>query len=132
MIQRVTPVIQAEGLPLTVLPFHRLNRDDGGAMQDIGKVLRRKRAQYAQLGKEIELLQSAEETLREVAPLLADSDEEDDESSLLAEVDEEISQSANPAAKAASASASNSTAVNQTSSGPAEASKSRPAALRWP
>lgn len=100
-------------------------------MQDIGKVLRRKRAQYAQLGKEIELLQSAEETLREVAPLLADNDE-DDESSLLAEVDEEISQSTNASAKAASASASNSTSANQTSSGPADAGKSRPAALRWP
>ena len=56
-------------------------------MQDVGQVLRRKRAQQAQLAKEIELLQTVEEKLREVAPLLADSE---DENPVLAEVDEEI------------------------------------------
>ncbi len=53
-------------------------------MKDIQQVLRQKRAQYERLGKEIELLQQAEETLREVAPLLAD----DDESALLGEIGE--------------------------------------------
>ena len=42
-------------------------------MKDIHEVLRRKQAQYAQLGKQIEMLQQAAEKLREVAPLLADS-----------------------------------------------------------
>ena len=71
-------------------------------MQDVGQVLRRKRAQQAQLAKEIELLQTVEEKLREVAPLLADSE---DENAVLAEVDEEIGQSASPASKSAAASA---------------------------
>ncbi len=46
-------------------------------MKDIHEVLRRKQAQYAQLGKQIELLQQAAEKLREVAPLLAENDVED-------------------------------------------------------
>ncbi len=40
-------------------------------MKDIHEVLRRKQAQYTQLGKQIEMLQQAAEKLREVAPLLA-------------------------------------------------------------
>jgi len=59
-------------------------------MKDIHEVLRRKQAQYTQLGKQIEMLQQAAEKLREVAPLLAETDSEDD-SAVLAEVDEENS-----------------------------------------
>ena len=54
-------------------------------MKDIHEVLRQKQAKYAQLGKQIEMLQQAAEKLREVAPLLAESDEEDNV--VLAEVD---------------------------------------------
>jgi hypothetical protein len=94
-------------------------------MQDVGQVLRRKRAQQAQLAKEIELLQLVEEKLREVAPLLADSE---DENAVLAEVDEEIGQSASPAAKSMAASAG-----SQSSAAPPESGQStRPLALRWP
>ena len=67
-------------------------------------MLQKKRAQYAQLAKEIELLQQAEQTLREVAPLLEDSDDEDD-SAILTEVDEGTRQ---PQAMAASATAGSS------------------------
>ena len=52
-------------------------------MKDIHEVLRRKQAKYAQLSKQIEALQQAAEKLREVAPLLAEN--EDEESSVLAE-----------------------------------------------
>jgi len=55
-------------------------------MKDIHEVLRRKQAKYAQLGKQIEMLQQAAEKLREVAPLLAEND--DDDAAVLAEVDE--------------------------------------------
>jgi len=55
-------------------------------MKDIHEVLRRKQAQYAQLGRQIEMLQQAAEKLREVAPLLAESD--DDDAAVLAEMDE--------------------------------------------
>jgi hypothetical protein len=44
-------------------------------MKDIHEVLRRKQAQYAEIGKQIEALQGAAETLKSVASLLAeDSD----------------------------------------------------------
>jgi len=46
-------------------------------MKDIHEVLRQKQAKYAQLGKQIEMLQQAAEKLREVAPLLAENDDED-------------------------------------------------------
>ena len=46
-------------------------------MKDIHEVLRRKQAKYAQLGKQIEMLQQAAEKLREVAPLLAENDDDD-------------------------------------------------------
>ena len=46
-------------------------------MKDIHEVLRQKQAQYAQIGKQVELLQQAAEKLREVAPLLADNDAEE-------------------------------------------------------
>jgi hypothetical protein len=70
-------------------------------MKDIHEVLRQKQAKYAQLGKQIEMLQQAAEKLREVAPLLTDTDE--DESAVIPEVDE-----TQPAAKAAAASPSGS------------------------
>ena len=54
-------------------------------MKDIHEVLRRKQAQYAQLGKQIEMLQQAAEKLREVAPLLAENETEDD-AAVLSEV----------------------------------------------
>jgi len=70
-------------------------------MKDIHEVLRRKQAKYAQLGKQIEALQQAAEKLREVAPLLADV--EDDDAVVLSEVDDQ------PVAQAAAAPAGGST-----------------------
>jgi hypothetical protein len=87
-------------------------------MKDIHEVLRQKQARYAQLGKQIEMLQQAAEKLREVAPLLAESDEEDN--TVLAEVEEGSSQ---PEAMSAKAGAG---------SGAAASSKQRPTAPRWP
>lgn len=59
-------------------------------MKDIQQVLRQKRTEHERLGREIELLQQAELTLREVAPLLAD----DEESAVLSEIGEENQASA--------------------------------------
>ena len=87
-------------------------------MKDIHEVLRHKQAKYAQLGKQIEMLQQAAEKLREVAPLLAESDDEDN--AVLAEVDDATASGDAMAAKAGA-------------SGSAASSKSaRPAAPRWP
>lgn len=88
-------------------------------MKDIHEVLRQKQAKYAQLGKQIEMLQQAAEKLREVAPLLAESDEEDNV--VLAEVDDVSGQTDSMAAKAGAGSA-NATASKAT----------RPTAPRWP
>jgi len=85
-------------------------------MKDIHEVLRRKQAQYAQLGKQIEMLQQAAEKLREVAPLLAENEAEDD-SAVLAEVDDENN------AMAAKAGAQSS---------PAAAKPARSTTPRWP
>ena len=87
-------------------------------MKDIHEVLRRKQAKYAQLGKQIEMLQQAAEKLREVAPLLAENDEDD--SAILADVDEPTP----AAAKAASAAAQNQPAAAKP--------VSRGVAPRWP
>jgi hypothetical protein len=76
-------------------------------MKDIHEVLRRKQGQYTQLGKQIEMLQQAAEKLREVAPLLAENDNEDD-SAVLTEVDDENSNT-----MAAKASAQPSTAASK-------------------
>jgi hypothetical protein len=84
-------------------------------MKDIHEVLRQKQAKYAQLGKQIEMLQQAAEKLREVAPLLAETDEEDN--AVLAEVEDGASQPEAAAAKAGAGAGS---------------SKSRPTAPRWP
>jgi hypothetical protein len=73
-------------------------------MKDIHEVLRQKQSKYAQLGKQIEMLQQAAEKLREVAPLLAEHDDEDN--SVLVEVDEGSAQSDAARAGAASAGAS--------------------------
>ena len=89
----------------------------GVAMKDIHEVLRRKQAQYTQLGKQIEMLQQAAEKLREVAPLLAETDVEDD-SAVLAEVDDE-----NSGAMAAKAGAQSS---------PAATKPGRSTTPRWP
>ncbi|HZR56860.1 MAG TPA: hypothetical protein VFA74_08310 [Terriglobales bacterium] len=86
-------------------------------MKDIHEVLRRKQAKFAQLGKQIEMLQQAAEKLREVAPLLAEN--EDDDSSVLAEVDEPTT----VVAKASAATAS------QSSTAPKPV---RGVAPRWP
>jgi len=85
-------------------------------MKDIHEVLRRKQAKYAQLGKQIEMLQQAAEKLREVAPLLTDNDEDD--AAILSDMDEPTA----PAAKAATAQGSTS------STKPAV----RTVAPRWP
>jgi len=86
-------------------------------MKDIHEVLRQKQAKYAQLGKQIEMLQQAAEKLREVAPLLAEND--DDDSAVLMEVDE-VSPHAEAAAAKAGAGAGGTGA------------KSKPTAPRWP
>ena len=69
-------------------------------MKDIHEVLRRKQAQYAQLGKQIEMLQQAAEKLREVAPLLAEN--EDDDSAILADADAPAQAASQKAAAAGS------------------------------
>ncbi len=86
-------------------------------MKDIHEVLRQKQARYAQLGKQIEMLQQAAEKLREVAPLLAENDDEDN--SVLTEVDETSSHPDAMSAKAGAASSSGS-------------KQARPTAPRWP
>ncbi len=91
-------------------------------MQQIRQALKRKQAQLAKLSKEIELLQQVEEKLQEIAPLLAEADEED--GSLLVEVEDEGTSSA-PSAKTASASASSAAGETQSEAGKA-------VALRWP
>ncbi len=86
-------------------------------MKDIHEVLRRKQAQYAELGKQIEALQGAAETLKSVASLLA---EDSGEASL-----GELAPGSIPAARSAAAGAS-----------PASASKpaapARTTVPRWP
>jgi hypothetical protein len=84
-------------------------------MKDIHEVLRSKQAKYAALGKQIEMLQQAAEKLREVAPLLAENDDEDN--AVLAEVDD--LQGDAMAAKAGATSSST-------------GKSARPAAPRWP
>jgi hypothetical protein len=89
-------------------------------MKDIHEVLRRKQAKYAQLTKQIEMLQQAAEKLREVAPLLAENEEGDD-TAVLAEVEDELQPNA-MAAKAA----------GQPAGQPAAGKPGRGTAPRWP
>jgi len=88
-------------------------------MKDIHEVLRQKQTKYAQLGKQIEMLQQAAEKLREVAPLLAENDEEDN--AVLMEVDDSSPQNDTMAAKAGAA-----------NSGTTAPKAARPTAPRWP
>jgi ABC-type phosphate transport system auxiliary subunit len=88
-------------------------------MKDIHEVLRRKQAKYAQLTKQIEMLQQAAEKLREVAPLLTDNEEDDN--LVLSEVEEE----GRPNAMAAKAGAQGGTQT-------APAKPSKGVAPRWP
>ena len=88
-------------------------------MKDIHEVLRQKQTKYAALGKQIEMLQQAAEKLREVAPLLAENDDEDN--AVLMEVDDASPSADASAAKAAAAGA-----------GGASPKAARPAAPRWP
>ncbi len=92
-------------------------------MKDIHEVLRHKQAQYAQLGKQIEMLQQAVEKLREVAPLLADHDAEDDPA-VLSEVYEE-----SPQAMAANAS---SQSASPAPTAPTAPKTGRSITPRWP
>ncbi len=87
-------------------------------MKDIHEVLRQKQAKYAQLGKQIEMLQQAAEKLREVAPLLAEND--DDDNGVLAEVDDASVSGDAMAAKAGA------------TGGSASSKAARPTAPRWP
>ena len=84
-------------------------------MKDIHEVLRRKQAQYAELGKQIEALQGAAETFKAVAPLLEDSSSD-------------YEASAQPAARAAAASASAAPAA----AAPKPAAPARTTVPRWP
>lgn len=93
-------------------------------MKDIHEVLRRKQAKYAQLGKQIEMLQQVAEKLREVAPLLAEND--DDDSAVLADLEEPL---LDPTPKAAAAAAPASNSTNTSQAAPA---KPRSVAPRWP
>jgi len=111
----ITAVTHTPGLTLT--PSSRLlTFTTGGRMKDIHEVLRQKQTKYAQLGKQIEMLQQAAEKLREVAPLLAENDDEDN--AVLMEVDEA---SDAMAAKAAAAGA-----------GATGSKAARPTTPRWP
>ncbi len=86
-------------------------------MKDIHEVLRQKQAKYAQLGKQIEMLQQAAEKLREVAPLLAETDTDD-----IGMVPESGETSQRSEAMAASASGE----------GTSPSKAPRPNAPRWP
>ena len=86
-------------------------------MKDIHEVLRLKQGRYAQLARQIEMLQQAAEKLREVAPLLAEID--DDDAAVLSEVDEQPSMPVKAASAAAGASAT-------------PAKPARGVAPRWP
>jgi len=90
-------------------------------MKDIHEVLRRKQTKYAQLAKQIELLQQAVEKLREVAPLLAENEEEED-NVVLGEVEEELIEPNVMVAQAAAGQAGTQTAPP----------KPRGVAPRWP
>ena len=87
-------------------------------MQDIHEVLRRKQAQHAELGRQIEQLQGAAETLRAVAPLLEDSND--------GHVGNFAEAPAPPMAKAAAATASSAPAAS------AKPAAARTTVPRWP
>ena len=88
-------------------------------MKDIHEVLRRKQAQYAQLSKQIEALQAAADKLREVAPLLAEGEEEGG----IPVLEESGEESRSMSAKATAAAPA---------SAPASKAPARGTAPRWP
>lgn len=88
-------------------------------MKDIHEVLRRKQAQYIELGKQIEALQGAAETLKSVASLLT---EEESPNRAMPEFEAPA-----PAARAAAASASSAPAAPAKPAAPA-----RTTVPRWP
>lgn len=88
-------------------------------MKDIHEVLRRKQAQYAELGKQIEALQGAAETLKSVASLLA---EDEGQGRAMPEFEAPA-----PAARAAAAAASAAPAPAAKAATPA-----RTTVPRWP
>ena len=90
-------------------------------MKDIHEVLRRKQAKYAQLGKQIEMLQQVADKLREVAPLLAENDDED---STILDAEE-------PVAAPAKASAATATSPTSNQTAPAKPA-ARNVSPRWP
>ena len=92
-------------------------------MQDIHEVLRRKQAQHAELGRQIEALQSAAESLRAVAGLLEESGDHDAKLGSLEEAP------ASPMAKSAAAGVVSAPQVPAASAKPAAARTSVP---RWP
>src|ERR1700680_4566834 len=111
----ITAVTRKPGLPLTH-PARLLTFTTGGRLKDIHEVLRQKQTRYAQLGKQIEMLQQAAEKLREVAPLLAENDDEDN--AVLMEGDEASPQSDAMAAKAGAGSAGAGSAKSRRASAP--------------
>jgi hypothetical protein len=92
-------------------------------MKDIHEVLRRKQAQYAELGKQIEALQGAAETLKSVASLL--SDETDAQGGATSG---EFTAPSPVPARAAAASASS----GASSAAPKAAAPARTTVPRWP
>jgi hypothetical protein len=100
-------------------------------MKDIHEVLRRKQAKYAQLGKQIEALQQVAEKLREVAPLLSENDDEDD-NVVLAAPEEEPRQAMAARASAMPAAPANPAAQPaNTAAAPAKPA-TRGVVPRWP
>jgi hypothetical protein len=95
-------------------------------MKDIHEVLRRKQAQYAQLGKQIEALQAAAESLRSVEALLAEDGDDFAEPAPSVPASEEHAPAY--AAKAAAAS----TSAGPTAPQPTTVKPGRPVAPRWP
>lgn len=78
----VTPVIRPCRLSLTT-PANEPKLAVGGfTVKDIHEVLRRKQAEQALLGKQIEALQTAAEQLRGVAHLLNEEDGEKEAAAL--------------------------------------------------
>lgn len=96
-------------------------------MKDIHEVLRRKQAQYAQLGKQIEALQAAAESLRSVEALLSEDGDDFPEPAHSVPANEEPHAPAYGAKAAAASAAAGSAAPQQTTVKPG-----RPVAPRWP
>lgn len=127
----VTAVIAGGWFHIDPPRLPALHSQLGVTMKDIHEVLRRKQAQYAQLGRHIEALQAAAEKLRMVAPLLAEEGEDTADVMLGDLGSDEATPAPQPMAKAASAAASPSPAAAQPSAQAAPA-KPRTTVPRWP